>query len=128
MGWNRSRKLAGMSSFNCGDIVSVKLKDNDIEEKTSFGYAVIISAEVINKNLQTVIVCPLIEAKTVSESRIGATFVPKSDTDLDLNCVILSLQIKTISKKRIQKRISVLPTNYIRQIKESLQTVLDIDS
>ena len=128
MGRNRGRKLASMSSFNCGDIVSVKLKDNEVEEKKSIGYAVIISAEVINKNLQTVIVCPLIEAKNVSESRIGATFVPKRETDLDLNCVILSLQIKTISKKRIQKRISVLPTNYIRQIKESLQTVLDIDS
>lgn len=127
MGRNRSRKLAGMSSYNCGDIVSVKLTDNGVEEK-SFGYAVIISAEVINKNLQTVIVCPMIEAKTVSESRIGATFVPKGETDLNLNCVILSLQIKTISKKRIQKRISVLPTNYIHQIKESLQTVLDIDS
>ena len=113
-----------MSSFNCGDIVSVKLKDNEVEEKKSIGYAVIISAEVINKNLQTVIVCPLIEVRDVSESRIGATFVPKSETDLDLNCVVLSLQIKTISKKRIQKRISVLPTNYIRQIKESLQTCL----
>ena len=117
-----------MNSFNCGDIVSVKLKDNEVEEKKSIGYAVIISAEVINKNLQTVIVCPLIEVKSASESRIGATFVPKSETGLDLNCVVLSLQIKTISKKRIQKRISVLPINYIRQIKESLQTVLDIDS
>ena len=117
-----------MSSYNCGDIVSVKLTDNDLEEKKPLGYAVIISAEVINKNLQTVLVCPLIEAKTVSESRIGATFVPKDEIDLDLNCVILSLQIKTISKKRIQKRISVLPTNYIHQIKDSLKTVLDIDS
>jgi len=31
-----------MSSYNCGDIVSVKLTDNGVEEK-SFGYAVIIS-------------------------------------------------------------------------------------
>jgi len=117
-----------MSSYNCGDIVSVKLKDNGEHPQKAIGYAVIISAEVINKNLQTLIVCPLIEAKKVFESRIGATFVPKGETDLDLNCVILSLQIKTISKKRIQKRISVLPANYIHQIKESLQTVLDIDT
>ncbi len=117
-----------MSSYNCGDIVSVQLKDNGELPQKSIGYAVIISTEVINKNLQTVIVCPLIEAKQVSESRIGATFLPKGETELDINCVILSLQIRTISKNKIQKRISVLPANYIHQVKESIQTVLDIDT
>ena len=117
-----------MSSYNCGDIVSIKLTDSEKHPQEPLGYAVIISADVINKNLQTVIVCPLIEAKKVSESRIGATFIPKGETELDLNSIVLSLQIKTISKKKIQKRISVLPSNYIYQVKESIQTVLDIDT
>jgi len=117
-----------MSSYNCGDIVSVKLKDTGQHPQELTGYAVIISAEVINKNLQTVIVCPLIEAKKVSQSRIGATFIPKGETELDLNCVVLSLQIKTISKNKIQRRISVLPANYFHEVKESIQTVLDIDT
>ena len=116
-----------MSSYNCGDIVSIKLGDNEGPPQEPIAYAVIISADVINKNLQTVIVCPLIEANRVSESRIGATFIPKGETELDLNSIVLSLQIKTISKNKIQKRISVLPTNYIHQVKESIQTVLDID-
>ncbi|MFQ5752308.1 MAG: type II toxin-antitoxin system PemK/MazF family toxin, partial [bacterium] len=67
-----------MKSFNYGDIVLVKLSNGpDTNEKTVTGYAVVISADAINENLQTVIVCPLIEAKHVSDTRIGVTLIPK---------------------------------------------------
>ena len=117
-----------MSSFKCGDIVLVQLsQDEQAKLNGSSRYAVVISADIINENLQTVIVCPLIEAKQVVKSRIGATFVPKSVIGMDINSLVFSLQIKTISKERIVKRVSSLPTDYMVQIKESLQAVLDID-
>ncbi|MFQ5677695.1 MAG: type II toxin-antitoxin system PemK/MazF family toxin [bacterium] len=115
-----------MTSFIFGDIVAINsdVSDADLNGLTQHG--VVISAEVINKTLHSVIVCPLIEAETVSQSRIGATFIPKMDTGLKFDAVALSLQIKTIPKERIQKKIGGLPSNYVNQIKESLQAVLDI--
>lgn len=117
-----------MSLLKYGDIVSVGLSQRSATEPTGqSGFAVIISADIINENLQTVIVCPLIAAKNVSESRIGATFIPGEAIGLDSDSVVLSLQIKTISKDKIIKRVSSLPSSYVCKIKESLQAVLDIE-
>lgn len=117
-----------MSTFKYGDIVSVKLEAfPNTQEDVLTRYALIISADIINENLQTVIVCPLIEAKKLSKSRIGATYLPKEEIGLETDCLVFSLQIKTISKDRIVKRVGALPESYKIQIKESLQAVLDIE-
>ena len=117
-----------MSAFKHGDIVLVKLnKTQRSEGDISDGHAVVISADTINENLQTVIVCPLIPAQSVLESRIGATLIPMEEISMDSNCLVISLQIKTISKDCIIKRVSSLPANYLTQIKDSLQAVLSMD-
>lgn len=118
-----------MGSFKHGDIVLIRLNGTSATDgNESTRHAVIISADIINENLQTVIVCPLIEAKQVSQSRIGATFVPKADIGLDRDGLVFSLQIKTVSKDRIVKRVSSLPLSYMEKIKESLQAVLELDT
>ncbi len=117
-----------MSAYKSGDVVRVKLhKDSDSGTNGAHRYAVIISADIVNDNLQTVIVCPLIEAQRVTESRIGATFVPGDVIGMENDSLVFTLQIKTISKDRIVKRVSSLPATYLSEIKESLQAVLDID-
>jgi mRNA-degrading endonuclease toxin of MazEF toxin-antitoxin module len=116
-----------MISCKNGDIVAVRLEDTGGDEE-QIRYAVIISADIINENLQTVIVCPIIKAPEINISRIGATYIKKDDVGLDLNSLVLSLQIKTVSKDRILKSIGVLPANYRSEIKESLQAVLELDS
>lgn len=115
-------------TFNSGDVVALEHKDNGANSSKPIRYAVIISGDIINKNLETVIVCPLIESETVSESRIGATFIPREVTGLEVNRVVFSPQIKTVSKNQIQRTVSALPPVYIHQIKESLKVVLDIQS
>ncbi len=114
-----------MISFKHGDIVSVNL--DGVKQKSPARYAVVISTDVINENLQTVIVCPLIEAKQVAKSRIGATLIPKEVIGMEENCLAFSLQLKSVAKERIQKRISSLPEDYMQQIKESIQAVLELD-
>ena len=89
-------------------------------------FAVIISADVLNDHLQTVLVCPLVEAPQMKESRMGATLIPKEVIGMERDVVVFSLQIKTIGKNQIVKRISSVPPNYLGQIKESLLAVLDI--
>ena len=108
-----------------GDIVSVQLNYSDSANGED-GFAIVISADVLNDHLQTVIVCPLIDAGQVKQSRIGATIIPKEVIGLEQDNIVFSLQIKTIAKSQIVKRISSIPNIYMSQIKESLQAVLDI--
>ena len=111
-----------------GDIVSVQLKDPSPDPRRPKGqqFAVIISADVLNDHLQTVLVCPLVEAPQMKKSRVGATLIPKEVIGMERDIVVFSLQIKTIAKNQIVKRISSVPPNYLGQIKESLLAVLDI--
>jgi mRNA-degrading endonuclease toxin of MazEF toxin-antitoxin module len=111
-----------------GDIIAVNLSGGLFADHSRFvRYAVVVSADIINENLPTVIVCPLVEADEVRESRIGATYIPKQDTGLELDCLVLSLQVKTVSREHIVKRIGTLPANYQAQLKESLQAVLELE-
>ncbi|MFQ5637877.1 MAG: type II toxin-antitoxin system PemK/MazF family toxin [bacterium] len=115
-----------MKSFKYGDIIQVELNNvSGSENGASKCYAVIISTDAINDNLNTVIACPLIEAAGVTKSRMGATLIPGDAAALDGDYLAFSLQIKTIFKKRILRRINSLPQEYMQQIKESLQAVLN---
>ena len=116
-----------MKSYKHGDIVLINLGSAEESERGQPRYAVVISADVINEHLQTVIVCPLIESKQVFKSRIGATLIPKEAIGMEENCLVFSLQIKTIAKARILRKVSSLPTDYLLQIKESVQAVLNFD-
>lgn len=115
-----------MNSVRAGDVVEIRLHDlSEPGQKADSAYAVIISANAINDHLSTVIVCPLMDAKEVKKSRMGATFLPKDIVGIEKDSIAFSLQIKTVSKNRILKRINSLPTDYIQQIRESLHAVLD---
>jgi mRNA-degrading endonuclease toxin of MazEF toxin-antitoxin module len=113
-----------MKSFKRGDIVLIQLED--VKQKSA-RHGVVISTDVINENLQTVIVCPLIEAKQVTTSRIGATLIPKEAIGMEEDRLAFSLQLKTVAKERIQKRVSSVPAKFMQQIKQSIQTVLELD-
>ncbi len=119
--------MAIINSFKYGDLVLVNIDDNPESNETNQNrHAVIVSADVINDNLNTVIVCPVIEANRVSDTRIGATYIPQKAIGLEKDSLVISIQIKTIAKDRIVKRIGSLPSDYMYQIRESLQAVLDL--
>ena len=111
-----------------GDIIAVNIAGESKGQQQHFvRHAVVVSADIINENLPTVIVCPLIEAEQVKRSRIGATYIPKEETGLDFDCVVFSLQVKTIYKDQIVQRVGTLSFQYQLQLKESLQAVLELE-
>ena len=111
-----------------GDIIAVSVAGGTYDEQADFiRYAVVVSADIINENLPTAIVCPLIKAGRVKQSRIGATYLPKEETNLDHDYLVLSLQVKTIYKDHIIRRVGTLPVQYLLQLKESLQAVLELE-
>ncbi|MFQ5708949.1 MAG: type II toxin-antitoxin system PemK/MazF family toxin [bacterium] len=111
-----------------GDIVLVHLGPRSSSAANGMTQpALIISSETVNANLQTIIVCPIIDAKNVAQSRMGATLIPKEMLGCETNRLVLSFHIMTVSKDRVLKRLGSLPPNYLHQIKESLQAVLSLD-
>lgn len=116
-----------MIEYKHGDIVLVHFENQADPDSLATHPALVVSSDTVNDNLQTVIVCPIIDAQNVSESRVGATFIPKEIADFGENQLALSFHIKTISRERISKRLAALPSEYMQQIRESLQAVLNLD-
>lgn len=115
-------------NFNYGDVVLVKFDEyRNYEQNETTLPALIITCDAINKNLGTLLVCLLINDRQISESLIGAIFVPKEVIGLSDNSIVLCLQIFTISKNQIVKCIGSLPDSFISSIKKSLKTVLNLD-
>lgn len=114
--------------YKHGDIVLVDLeKEAGSQSSDLLAPALVVSSDTVNEHLPTVIVCPILEAKNVWESRVGATLLPKEVSEFNENALIVSLHLKSISKRRIGRRVGVLPPEYMKQVRESLQAVLNLD-
>lgn len=118
-----------MKVYNRGDVILVNLDDRFSHngESELIRPAVIVSSDTLNANLNTIIVCPIIEANGISESRIGATYVHQDVIGLGKNCLVLSFQIRSLEKSRIVRRVGSLPDVYLKQIQEGLIAAFEID-
>ncbi|KAA3610991.1 MAG: type II toxin-antitoxin system PemK/MazF family toxin [Calditrichaeota bacterium] len=118
-----------MNLYSRGDVILVGL-NSDVSPKAANPIvrpAVVVSSDTLNSNLNTIIVCPIIEANGVSESRIGATFVHSDIMGLGKNCIVLSFQIRSIDKNRVTRRVGSLPEIYLKQVQEGLIAALEIE-
>ena len=118
-----------MTDFNRGDVILVKLKDQNARNGNGelVRPAVIVSSDTLNANLNTILVCPIIEANGISESRSCATFVHQDVIGLGKNCLVLSFQVRSLEKSCILRRVGSLPNVYFKQIQEGLMAALEID-
>lgn len=118
-----------MNLHNCNrsDVVLVRHGHAPGLEQNDDIPAVVISCDTINDNLETVIVCPLIESKQPSESRVGAIFVPKEVLGLENNHFVLCLQILTVFQEQIINRIGSLPDSLMSSVELGVKTVLHLD-
>lgn len=108
-----------------GDIVLVQT--NQSSEGAIEMPAVVVSADIINENMPGIIICPLLPTKHTFPSRIGATFIPKSLTGFEEDCLLHYFQIRAVPKEFVRKRIGALPHSFMKQVKESLKAVFDIE-
>ncbi len=117
-----------MNLFSRGDVVLVDLGINAPDTgKQLISPALVVSSDTLNSNLNTLIVCPIIDANGITESRIGATFVSQDVIGLGKNCHILSFQIRSINKNRIIRRVGSLPEPYLQRVREGLGAALEIE-
>lgn len=117
------------NELSYGDVVLVNQhQPDDLENGDKMLPAVIISANILNATLDSVMVCPLVEAKYISQSKIGATFVPKDVIGLEEDSLVLSLQILTVFQGQIFKRLGSLPDVLMKSVQTSLKSALNLEN
>lgn len=84
---------------------------------------VIVSGPTMNTALQIIIVCPL---TTVIKNIKGCTVIQKNQiNNLKKDSEVLVLQVRTISKKRLSKKIGNITKDQIEQIKQGIDLYLN---
>lgn len=87
-----------------------------------FNPALVISIDLLNTNLPTIIVIPLSsQIKKLGPERV---FLPKESTKLDKDSVILPHLIRAVDKKRLIEKIGRISQEKMLEIEESLKLVL----
>ena len=84
---------------------------------------VIISGPTMNTAIQTIIVCPL---TTVIKNIKGCVIIEKNSiNNLKKDSEVLVLQIRTISKQRLTKKLGIITKDQLELIKEGVNLYLN---
>jgi len=87
---------------------------------------VIISRNAINKHSPVVVVCPITDAVHVPKPYPSDVFVKAPEGGLIKNSVILTLQIRAVSKHRFLHFIGDLKTETMQKLEQALKITLNL--
>jgi mRNA-degrading endonuclease toxin of MazEF toxin-antitoxin module len=114
--------------FKQGDVVLVRqTSDPDSSQDGGGHLALIVSSDIANNNMETLIVCHLVELNVIAESRVGAPVIPGELLGQSQDSLVLCLQILTIFKDRITERLTSMPVSIMADVQESLAFILDLN-
>jgi mRNA interferase MazF len=91
-------------------------------EQQGFRPVVIISGNMLNKYLRTVIICPL--TTKVKRYKGNIVLEPNDENGLSKISEILIFHIRSISKERLVKRIGKISTEQLNALKQGLDDIL----
>ena len=91
-------------------------------EQQGFRPVVIISGNVLNKYLRTVIICPL--TTKVKRYKGNIVLAPNDENGLSKISEILIFHIRSISKERLVKRIGKISNEQLNTLKQGLDDIL----
>jgi len=91
-------------------------------EQQGFRPVVIISGNVLNKYLRTVIICPL--TTKVKRYKGNIVLAPNDENGLSKISEIQIFHIRSISKERLVKRIGKISTGQLNTLKQGLDDIL----
>lgn len=84
--------------------------------------SVVISGNMVNKNINTIIVCPLTSSLKHYEGNL--ILKPSNTNGLLKTSEVMSIHICSISKERFRKKIGYITKNELSVIIESLTKIL----
>ena len=91
-------------------------------EQAGFRPVVVISGNLMNEYLNTVICCPL--TRKIKNYHGNVVLEPDPQNKLKASSEILTAQIRTIAKERLVKRIGVISNEQVLKVKNTLNDLL----
>ena len=87
----------------------------------------VIQSNLLNKIPHpSTIVCP-ITTNVHIDSGILRVHLKKGTANLHENCDVMIDQLRAIDNKRLLKKVGMLPTELVQQVKENISILLDLD-
>lgn len=105
-----------------GDIFLADLNPVKGHEQAGYRPVLIIQNDILNKNLNTAVIIPITSNLKAKNSLI-TWFLPKNQYKLKQDSVALLLQIRTIDKKRLQKKVSSLKRPEVDKLLKQLKFI-----
>lgn len=105
-----------------GDIYEIFLDPVIGSEQAGRRPAVIISGNLANKHLNTVIVCPL--TSQLKNYRGNLILEPSEENGLSKTSEVMTVHICSVSKERIVKKLGTLEVEDLDVIEEALSKIL----
>jgi len=87
----------------------------------------VVQTDLLNKIPHPSTIICLITTNVQNDSAILRVHLKKGIANLQQNCDIMVDQIRSIDNKRLLKKVGVLPSNLIEQIKENISIIMDLD-
>jgi mRNA interferase MazF len=115
-----------MSKRKQGDIWMANLNPNFRSEIGKVRPVVIVQTDNLNDFHSSTIICP-ISAKIIEENTPIRVKVNKRDSGVEHRSDILVDQIRAIDNSRFKKRIGRIPDTSLRELKDLLKKILDLD-
>ena len=91
-------------------------------EQAGFRPVVVISGNLMNEYLNTVICCPL--TSKIKNYHGNVVLQPDAQNKLKVTSEILTAQIRCIARERLVKKIGAISTTQVDKIKETLGDLL----
>lgn len=108
--------------MNQGDIYEVYLDPTIGSEQRGRRPAVIISGNLVNNLINTIIICPL---TTQLKHYQGNLIVkPTAENGLAKTSEVMTIHIRSIAKERLEKRYGKLTKAELNQVIESLNKII----
>jgi mRNA interferase MazF len=105
-----------------GDIYLANLDPSTGSEQNGTRPIVIISGNTMINNLDVVIACPL---SSIIKNLLGCIILkPNATNNLSKESEVITFQIRTVSKKRLLKRIGEISEKELLSIKLGLNDIL----
>lgn len=108
--------------MNQGEIWDVYLDPVSGSEQGGRRPCVIISGDLLNQHLQVVIVCPL--TTKIKGYKGNILLNPNSENGLKKESEVLTFHVRSVSKKRLDKRIGRIKREQVDSIKDTLNDIL----
>lgn len=109
-----------------GQVYLLRLDPTEASEQAGTRPAVIVSRNAINEHSPVVVVCPMTDAAHVPKPYPSDVFVKAPEGGLIKDSIILTLQIRAVSKHRFLRFLGDLKPETMLKIERALSITLNL--